>query len=84
MQSAYLFIVHNLTEPSAAQDARAHTGLSSSFTALGWKTTAPTLQLCPLKVNVSAQLGTDHTLHNPLLQKSQKEKDWTFVRSDTM
>jgi len=82
--SAYLVMVHSLTEPSAAHDARAHTGFSSSFTALGWKTTAPTLQLCPLKVSLSAQLGTDHTLHNPLLQKSHKQMDWTFVRSENI
>lgn len=66
---SYLSIVHSLTDPSEAHDARAHTEFSSACMAWGWKTIAPTLQLCPLKVNVSLQLGTVHTLHNPLLKE---------------
>lgn len=66
----YLSIDHSFTEPSLAHDTRSHT--FSFVPACGLNVMEQTLQLCPLNVFTNEQSGTDHNLHNPLLEKKKK------------
>ena len=58
-------MLHNLTLPSMAHEARQASEASTSSVARGLNTTLPTLAWCPRMTRSSLQSGTDQSLQRP-------------------